>query len=361
MANERHSRSIDVRFTVHETANDAAPEAAAGGAVVGPARFQRDEAVTKAVPRIGRSQAKKAMRKLGSSTNPRQRVHEARTYVKKLRALLRLVEPALGKVYRREDERLRELGRTLSGLRDAEVLIETFDGLFEHFEEQLGPPLRRARTRLTTRLRNVESRIDVPARLREAEEAFRKTRKRARRWVPEAGGGRGGWKAIVGGLGATYRWGRRAMESAYRAADDRVFHDWRKAVKYHGYHMRLLAEIWPEELNGRLEALERLGDLLGEDHDLVGFAETLRTEPRCFENERDREVLLGLIEQRKAALRAMAQPLGKRLYAEQPSAYCRRLHRYWKVWRNPKDARASELARTEAATPAAPAASHRAA
>jgi CHAD domain-containing protein len=327
---------------------------------MGAAQFQRDEPVATAAPRIGRKQARKAMQELARPTSPRQRVHQARTYVKKLRALLRLVEPALGKIYRREDERLRELGRTLSGLRDAEVLIETFDGLFEHFEEQLGPPLQRARTRLTTRLRNVESRIDVPARLREAEEAFRMTRKRARHWVPDAGKDRSGWKAIVGGLGATYRWGRRAMDAAYRAADDRVFHDWRKAVKYHGYHMRLLAGIWPEEINGRLEALGRLGDLLGEDHDLAVFAETLRTEPRCFDNERDREVLLGLIEQRKGALRAMAQPLGKRLYAEQPAAFCRRLHRYWKVWRSPKDAKASELARAEAAAPAASPTSERA-
>ena len=323
--------------------------------MVGADQFDRDEEIARAVPRIGRRLAGKAMRKLVKPTSARKRVHEARTYVKKLRALLRLVEPALGKMYRREDERLRELGRTLARLRDAEVLIETFDGLFEHFDEQLGPPLRRARTRLTTRLRNVESRIDVPARLQEAQRAFRKTRKRARRWIPDAGKtDRSGWKAIVGGLGATYRWGRRAMRSAYRAADDGVFHDWRKAVKYHGYHMRLLAGIWPEEVSGRLEALERLGGLLGDDHDLAVFAETLRTEPRCFDSERDREVLLGLIEQRKAALRAMARPLGERLYAEQPTAFCRRLQRYWKIWRARKDARASELAHAEPPVPAAP-------
>jgi CHAD domain-containing protein len=341
---------VDVILAAAEMRRGAPEEAAPGGAIVSQ-RFERDETVANAVPRIGRRQARKATQKLAKQTSPRQRVHEARTYVKKLRALLRLVEPALGKVYRREDERLRELGRTLSRLRDAEVLIETFDGLFEHFDEQLGPPLRRARTRLTTRLRNVESRIDVPACLRRAEVAFRKTRKRARRWAPDVGKNRGGWQAIVGGLGATYRWGRRAMHSAYHAADDRLFHDWRKAVKYHGYHMRLLAGIWPEEINGRLEALGRLGDLLGEDHDLAVFAETLRSEPRCFDDERDRDVLLGLIEQRKGALRAMAQPLGKRLFSEQPAAFCRRLRRYWKIWRDPKDARASRLAQAEVAEP----------
>jgi CHAD domain-containing protein len=314
-------------------------------------QVEPDESVARAVPRIARKQARKAMEKLAAHTSPRQRVHDARTSVKKLRALLRLVEPALGKAYQREDERLKELGRILTRLRDAEVLVETFDGLFEHFEEQLGPPLRRARTRLTTRLRSVESRMDLPARLQDAERQFRQARKRARHWVPEAGKKGTGWKAIVGGLGATYGWGRRAMPVAYRAAEDAAFHEWRKAVKYHGYHMRLLAGIWPEEVTGRLEALRRLGELLGEDHDLSVFAETLRTETRCFDNERDRQVLLGLIEQRQSALRAMAHPLGKRLYAERPAAFCRRLHHYWKTWRARQEAKVTALAAAAAAAP----------
>jgi len=95
--------------------------------------------------------------------------------------------------------------------------------------------------------------------------------------------------------------------------------------------LRLLAGIWPEEVNGRLEALERLGRLLGDDHDLAVFAETLRTEPRCFDSERDREVLLGLIEQRRRPCARWARPLGERLYAEQPTAFCRRLQRYWRA------------------------------
>jgi CHAD domain-containing protein len=295
-------------------------------------RLSRDVKVKKAIPRLARKQARNAAQDLRKAERPRERVHEARTAVKKLRALLRLVQPALGSVYDRENARLRRLGDKLAELRDAEVLVETFDGLFEHFEQQLGPPLRRVRTRLTTRLRGVESRLDLPARLREAERAFRKTRKRARRWRPSPGG----WKAIAGGMGGTYRWGRTALDAAYDEGDDAAFHDWRKAVKYHGYHVRLLADVWPEELNGRRDALDRLGDLLGEDHDLAVFAETLRNERRCFDNDRDQQVLLGLIAERQQALRAMARPLGRRLFAEPPAAFTRRLHSYWRLWRGPE-------------------------
>jgi CHAD domain-containing protein len=306
--------------------------------------LDHEEKVRKAIPRLARKQAEKAMAALRGEARPRDRVHEARTAVKKLRALLRLVQPALGARHERENARLRKLGHALSELRDAEVLVATFDGLFDHFEEQLGPPLRRVRTRLTTRLRGVEERLDLPARLRDAERAFDKTRKRARRWRPR----RGGWEALAGGLQQTYRWGRQALGAAYHDSDDAAFHGWRKAVKYHGHHVTLLAAMWPDELEGRRQALGRLGDLLGEDHDLAVFAETLRSERRCFDNDRDQQVLLGLIRERQGALRAMARPLGRRLFAEPPAAFTRRLSRIWHLWR-------SERAGALAAAPEQPA------
>jgi CHAD domain-containing protein len=282
------------------------------------------------VPRIARKQAKQAIKALEAHQRSRDRVHEARTSVKKLRGLLRLVGPSLGDRYRRENSRLGDLGDQLSQLRDAEVMIQTFDGLFHQFRDQLNAPLRRVRTRLTRRLRGVERRLDVSEHLSEAARAFRKTRKRAKKWVPATGG----WDAVADGLGDTYRWGRRAMATAYHRDEDTDFHEWRKAIKYHGYHVRLLADVWPEEMGGRLEVLDHLGGLLGEDHDLSVFAEALSREPRCFDNEQDREVLLGLIKQRQQALRAMARPLGRRLFAEPPAAFKRRLHQYWKVWRD---------------------------
>jgi CHAD domain-containing protein len=311
-------------------------------------RFERGESLTKAVPRIARAQSKNAVEALVDQKNAHERVHAARTAVKKLRGLLRLVAATLGGRFDRENRRLRALGDTLGELRDAEVLIKTFDDLFEHFDNLMGPPLRRVHMRLTTRLRGVQSRMDLPARLDKAAKAFRKTRKRAKKWIPRRGGKpAGGWKALAGGLEDTYRWGREAMSAAYASGDDDDFHEWRKAVKYHGYHIRLLVDLWPEELNGRLDVLERTGELLGQDHDLTIFAATLKNEPDCFDNRRDNEVLLGLISQRQQALRALARPLGRRLFAEPPAVFRRRLHGYWRIWRKHADQRASALLQAE--------------
>jgi CHAD domain-containing protein len=311
-------------------------------------RFERDESVARAVPRIARAQGKNALEALSKRQAAHDQVHEARTAVKKLRGLLRLVKATLGDRFDRENRRLRDLGDSLTQLRDAEVLLKTFDQLFEHFDEQLGPPLRRMHMRLATRLRGVQARMDLPERLQEAAAAFRKVRKRAKKWIPRTGGKpAGGWKALASGLQDTYRWGRRAMAAAYASGAAEDFHEWRKAVKYHGYHMRLLADLWPEELNGRLDVLEHLGELLGQDHDLTIFAETLQKEPDCFDNPRDNDVMLGLIAQRQQALRAMARPLGRRLFAEPPGRFCRRLHAYWRIWRKQADRQALALLEAE--------------
>ena len=249
-----------------------------------------------AVPRIARKQADQALQSMSEQRSTAAHVHEARTSVKKLRGLLRLVKPALGEVYPRENQRLRKVGASLSRLRDAEVLLQTFDSLLAQPEQELPVPLRRVRSQLTQRLRGVEAKLNLPARLREATKAFRETRKRAQDWVPHRKHANG-WKLLVGGLGSTYRWGRRAMDTAYRKGEDAAFHDWRKAVKYHGYHMRLLADMWPEQMNGRLAVIDELGTLLGQDHDLSVFAETLRKEPRYLDDERERERLLELVRQ----------------------------------------------------------------
>src|SRR5262250_3558709 len=55
-------------------------------------------------------------------------VHEVRKSLKKLRTLLRLVRPSLGrKTYRQENIALRDIARPLTGVRDAAILVEALD------------------------------------------------------------------------------------------------------------------------------------------------------------------------------------------------------------------------------------------
>lgn len=67
-------------------------------------------------------------------------IHQARKRFKEIRAAVRLVKSELGKeVYKRENNCFRDAGRRLSTVRDAQVLLETFNKLKKHFAEFINP------------------------------------------------------------------------------------------------------------------------------------------------------------------------------------------------------------------------------
>ena len=103
-------------------------------------RLQFDQTLDDGLRRVASEQLGDALTGLRDpdGTDPVKAVHEARKSVKKSRAALRLARPALPKdAYRREDQALRDAGRSLSGARDADVLLETVDALGERFAGQL--------------------------------------------------------------------------------------------------------------------------------------------------------------------------------------------------------------------------------
>ena len=96
-------------------------------------RFERDETVGDAFRRIARAQSDKALDEVGSAAaNPADEdaIHDCRKRCKKLRGLIRLVRPALDQAtYRAANEAFRDAARELSGLRDAQALLATFDSV----------------------------------------------------------------------------------------------------------------------------------------------------------------------------------------------------------------------------------------
>src|SRR5262245_16843053 len=91
-----------------------------------PFRFKLSEPFEDGWPRIGREQIERALAQLEGSGDRAVAVHETRKSLKRLRALLQLIRPALGEeAYRAENAHLREIARLLSGARDRHVLFET--------------------------------------------------------------------------------------------------------------------------------------------------------------------------------------------------------------------------------------------
>ncbi|MDP3897781.1 MAG: CHAD domain-containing protein, partial [Mesorhizobium sp.] len=161
-------------------------------------------------------------------------------------------------------------------------------------------------------------------------------RERAGDWRLDADG----FDALAEGIGAAVAGARKAMRRARADPAPETVHDWRKRVKDHWYHARLLAPLWPVPMDAHARAADRLGELLGQHHDLAVLTARARAEPGPLgDRAAGRKLLRRLVAERQAALEANCFAIGARLLAEPPDALVHRWRAYWKVWRKEEDAR----------------------
>jgi hypothetical protein len=103
-------------------------------------------------------------------------------------------------------------------------------------------------------------------------------------------------------------------------------------VKDLWYHERLLKKAWPPVLGAQADEAHELSDLLGGEHDLAVLAERLGDDPPTEVTDD----VLDLIDERRAVLLAQIRALGRRVYAEKPKAFERRIGSYLKTARAPE-------------------------
>lgn len=297
---------------------------------------RNDGSVEKGLRRIALDQIDAAIAEVDDGDlDAHATVHQARKRCKKLRGLVRLVRPSF-KDYAAENAAFRDAADELGDIRDSEAAVETYDKLLRCYGDQIDPSaFASIRDRLAARRRKAGRGGRVDERLSGFRATMVVARRRAEAWTIEDDG----FAAVSGGLGKTYKRARKAMR---RACDDPTaakLHAWRKRVKYHWYHARLMREIWPEVVGAHRDAADALGELLGEHHDLAVLEATVREAPRAFGRPTDLDVFAGLIGRRRGVLAAEAFSLGPRLLAEKPGALLRRWDAYWRAWRSQETAR----------------------
>jgi hypothetical protein len=256
-----------------------------------------------------------------SSVAPEAAVHETRKALKRVRALMRLLEGELGaKRADRERALLRDAAARLAGARDAEVMVSTLDALVKRHPRKLGrrrgvmelrADLERERLRASARTLG-----DAVTRERVSEE-LTEVRARVAKW--KLSGDRPAAKLMGPGLEHIYRAGCTGRRRAgRRRAGPRVLHKWRKHVK----DLRYAAEVLDmAKVSRRADAL---GETLGEEHDLMLLAERVRAhKPLKRRRKRTRKRLLRAISRRRADLRRRALRDGERLYARRPGRFVR--------------------------------------
>jgi CHAD domain len=134
------------------------------------------------------------------------------------------------------------------------------------------------------------------------------------------------------------------MKVADQTQTPECFHEWRKRVKDHWYHTRLIESLWTEEMKAREKSLKELETWLGDDHNLFVLHSLISGEPAAFGETAIVDALLDLIDDRQKELRRNALSLGARLYDDKPKAFLRRVEHLWQEWQDrPKDLEKKEV------------------
>jgi CHAD domain-containing protein len=288
---------------------------------------RKDPTVQKGVRRIAQSQMDNALEHLRADlTAEPEAVHEIRKATKKVRGLLRLIRPIFDDA-RAEDKVLRDAARQISGLRDAQVMRQTFDGLAKALPTPQRTPLRRA---LDAR---IKAAAQPGASAEDLTETFAAFQARSGRWKLDAKD----FDALEPGLVAGWEQSRKALKKAQKAAADpdlpgKPLHEWRKRVKRHWYQARLLEPIWPEMMAPHIAEVDRLTELLGQLHDFDVLLATLTADASQIDDAALEALRVETFLRRKA-LADDALPLGARLFAEPADALADRWARWWRLWR----------------------------
>lgn len=273
-------------------------------------------------------------------------VHEVRKTTKRLRAILRLVRSELGqKRYHIENVTLRDTARLLAPLREADVRLATVQAVQDRFSSQLqSTAFEEVTHRLADRRRRTfEHSLDGEG-WRRVLYALRAARARYGAWPVDDDTAKAHGMAVIGhgfssvesGLRETYSRGRQEMGEAARRPTADNFHAWRKRTKYLRHQVEFIAPVFPDVLEGYAAALEGLGDLLGDEHDLAELLRFLAAHPDDSPDPVERSMLVALAQHRRAELQTAALSLGSRVYAEGADRFTRRLGDYWEAWDQPR-------------------------
>lgn len=196
---------------------------------------------------------------------PEEAVHDMRKRLKKLRALVRLMEHSLnGRDYRQQNVRLRDLGHQLEDIRSAQAQLACLDMLSQNFEKPIkGSAFKGLRQVLVDELEVERARFD-PGRWEVIGEGLVAAKEQLSTW-PTKGKG---FDAIAASVKKTYKKGFSASQSAKECPEPEQLHELRKQAKNLRYQLQLLQNMWPRTLKATAKSLHELTDMLGEVRDL---------------------------------------------------------------------------------------------
>lgn len=271
-----------------------------------------------AVRRVAEEQTGRAMAAVSDHDRPvGERVHEVRKCVKKTRALLRLVRSGFPG-FREANRSYRDVARRLASQRDARVV---YDLAVDLAEEQASWPL----------LRWFEARVSL------AEELALPALEEAGDGLAKLSAGIGDWaldglapEHALHGFAKTLRVVHKRSDRISGSSRDRKAHEWRKRVKDHWYHLRLLREVLPQADRERVRRFGDLGELIGDAHDCWVLAAEINALPDYLRRAPGTERIREAARRSRLLLQSDAVSLAATLLQPSRADFVRRVGRNWR-------------------------------
>lgn len=295
-------------------------------------RIRPDRALDGEVHRVAAHQLGKAMAVLTDRPQGlHEAVHAARKSIKRVRALYRLIAPRAREFQQQENARLRDMARTLSGVRDATALIEVSHYLQQtatsddeqHALARVTDVLTARRDRLSEAETDLEDKAQAAiATCGEAIEAVKELsidcgRRETARLFQKS------WRKN----------GRKAMdalaECRSEAAHAESFHDLRKRSQDYWMNHMLLRDIWPAAMHAKQLEAKALVDVLGRYLDMSILSDVADREPHLFDGSDDRARLLEAIISRQQTAREEALGKAHWVFSDKPDREARTIKRLW--------------------------------
>jgi CHAD domain-containing protein len=289
--------------------------------------LRREESIGENLRRICRKQIEAAIAAIrGEIPEGESAVHETRKHLKRGRAVLWLVRGEIGKgLYRQQDCALRDAGRLISDLRDAEVRLETVRHL-EHIKHGRGIP----------GSENVEAMLDFE--LENFMAAFAGWQSQAAPMLEEALKAVDCWaldqfddKQLVAAAQCSYKCARKALAKAQADGSAETAHKFRAKAKRLCFHLRILEPVNTVVLKNLTAELGAVSRLLGQAHDLSFLSERLRNQDA--EEQQEAGKLLGVVDAGESELRRGAAELAEHFFIERPRDFGKRITEWLEDWR----------------------------
>jgi CHAD domain-containing protein len=273
--------------------------------------------------------AKACLRRRGDQLS--ESVHEARRALRRVRAALLMVRPALDEAaYEAALAPWRAAGRHLCAQRDAESAIEALERLPRDAPSLLSPA---ARLRLQRGLRQRRDRLarngapELDAAIEDLDRAQRAIAGWTAALTPEVV-----WRGVRQGHARAARAARLAAGSA---PEDPAWHRVRQRVRAHWLQLELLRPLWPALVGAQAQEARRLSQLLGRERDLLLLDQRLVALRGELAPDCPRIGARAAVAQLRLRMRDRAQAQAALAFSEGARAFVRRLRNYARAGATP--------------------------